>query len=128
MDKYLFSGLKVLDAATVIAGPAAAMKIETIDWIMGGDDDYRQDDPNRRVAIGDILLDYAQELRERRDRQHNTLKAEQQVVHLLKKRRVTPPVTRQTHRRFGARDTERTPGQTPPASPECSGKSLPRRN
>ena len=40
------------------------LHIDTIDWIMSGDDSYRRDNRHRQKAIGDTLLDYARELRE----------------------------------------------------------------
>lgn len=41
------------------------LHIETIDWIMDGDDRYRPDNRHRRRAVEQLILDYAQEVRER---------------------------------------------------------------
>ncbi|MDE0420744.1 MAG: hypothetical protein OXK76_07640 [Gammaproteobacteria bacterium] len=41
------------------------LQTRTIDWIMSGEEDYRRDDRHRARAVGQVILDYAEELQER---------------------------------------------------------------
>ena len=50
---------------------------EALDRIMRGDGSYRPDNRHRRMAIGDILLSHARELRHRIDREGSAERAQQ---------------------------------------------------
>ena len=44
------------------------LHVKTIDWLMSGDDAYRPDDRHRRDALEQLILDHANVVRERADR------------------------------------------------------------
>ena len=41
------------------------LHIQTIDWLMSGDDDYRPENRHRRGAVEQLILDHASAVRER---------------------------------------------------------------
>ena len=41
------------------------LHIQTIDWLMSGDDAYRPDDRHRRIAVEQLILDHANVVRDR---------------------------------------------------------------
>ena len=42
-----------------------ALHVQTVDWLMNGDDAYRPDDRHRRRAVEQLILDHAREVKER---------------------------------------------------------------